>query len=107
MKNLLALALLFVSISINAEMRTATKDLACDSIDVVISELKNYGENPIIMGKTSVGSTVITTLNPKTSTWTIIEVIDKLACVLAVGEGIKLNQEFFKKETSWKDFASI
>lgn len=95
MKFLLALAVL-ITFSANTESQTATKNLTCGLVNDVISELNNYGEVPIIMGKTNTGSIVISTFNNKTATWTVIEVKDQLACVLATGEGVMINKEVFQ-----------
>lgn len=98
MKKFLVVLVLFMfaSNSLYAEQKTASKPLTCDDMDKVISELTDtYGETLLLIGKSAVNTVVFYTYNSKTTTWTVIEVQDKLACVLSTGTGIEINKEFF------------
>lgn len=80
----------------------AQKPIQCGPVTALIEMVKEYGEEPIMsaeglaMGQQGRGLdvTIVLGANPKTGTWTLMEVQTKigLACVLGSGSGYKLHQ---------------
>lgn len=80
----------------------AQKPIQCGPVSALIDMVKEYGEEPamsaegLAMGLNGRGLnvTIVLGANPKTGTWTLIEVQKDigLACVLGSGSGYKLHQ---------------
>lgn len=66
-----------------------TKQVHCVSVEQAAQELQKYGEEPqfILSNDLTNGqSSLMFTRNKNTGTWTILEIIDNLACVVGFGK---------------------
>lgn len=73
-----------------AQPVTVEKKVPCDKVEKVIEELtKKHGEEPIWFGQAQ-DSKVAVLVNPKTSSWSVVQFNDKIGCVLEVGDGFQL-----------------
>lgn len=90
----LCLFILLSAISINViaeEYRTLR--VFCDKTDTIISQLKEkYKEIPIVAGRRlpNSQSTISVWGNPGTETFTILDTLGEMSCVLAVGTNITI-----------------
>lgn len=93
MKKLSLLILLGV-IALNTRAEEyRTFRVVCDKTDTIISQLKEkYKEIPIIAGKrlSSSQSTISVWGNPSTETFTILDTLGEMSCVLAVGTNVTI-----------------
>jgi len=90
------LLLLLTCLTVNAkpEIFQIDKPVTCSDVKTVIEALsEKYNENPFWVGK-STDSKFILMVNLKTSTWSMVEYNDEIACI--VGTGNKANQIFLK-----------
>ena len=81
----------------------AQKPIQCGPVSALVDMVKEYGEEPamsaegLAMGLNGRGLnvTIVLGANPKTGTWTLMEVQKEigLACVLGSGSGYKLHQQ--------------
>jgi len=85
----LALAFLFCLASsiANAETFQMRKVMICDKSEIVFEKLaKDFEEFPVWDGKDiQDGSHYVITVNPQTGSWTMIQFMQGIACVLGVG----------------------
>lgn len=94
MRSFLLGVLLLPAVAI-AQPVTVDKSVVCDKVEAVIEVLtKKYDEQPVWFG-TAKDSKVGVLVNPKTSSWTVVQFNDKLACVLETGEGFQLRPGLF------------
>lgn len=93
MKKLFLLILLSaISTNVVAE-EYRTFRVVCDKTDAIIEQLKEkYKEIPIVAGKrlSSSQSTISVWGNPGTETFTILDTLGEMSCVLAVGTNITI-----------------
>ena len=92
MKKIAALAFLFCLISTiaNAQVFKSKKDITCGNTKFMIKTLsgEDIDEHPVWVGTTEETKTrTIILVNNATQTWSIVQLDDKIACVLGVGEG--------------------
>jgi hypothetical protein len=72
---------------------SAIKQVQCQSPEVVFRSMKElYHERPLWHGVSlQAGMALMLTVNDATGAWSLIEYNENLACVLAVGEGYRLD----------------
>lgn len=93
------LSILFLPTVAFAEPVTLDKSVVCDTIETVIKALtKEYGEQAIWVGEKE-KSTVAVLVNTKTTSWTVIQFTENIACVLEEGEGFKIDPKVFDKSS--------
>lgn len=81
-----------------AEPVKVDKPVVCDTTQTVLDELtKKYGEAPIFMGKRK-DSMVAVFVNSKTTTWTVVQFNDKIACGIDAGEGFQFRTDLIGKQ---------
>ena len=86
MKKLL-IALLLVTCSAQAEMVELQKTVVCAELKELVSLLDKVGEKKIWVGQSvKEKSGYIFFGNAETGTWSIVQVIDKVACLIGFGE---------------------
>ena len=96
----LLLGVLLIPALLSAEPVQVEKKVACDKFDNVINALgKNHGEFPIWVS-TGKESQVAVLVNPKSTSWSVIQYNAKVACVLETGEGFKYLPEALSKKPS-------
>jgi hypothetical protein len=76
---------------IDAYIEAQAPQAECAQFSRVIAGLRlKFKETPFLRGVTPKGTMMILTLNPSTSTWTLIEVLpDMTACIRADGNGME------------------
>jgi len=92
MKKTAALAFLFclASTIANAQVFESKKDITCGKTSFMLKTLsgKDVEEHPIWVGTTDETKTrTVILVNNATQTWTIVQLDNKIACILSVGEG--------------------
>jgi len=90
---LVCLLSLFVQADTNKEQAEVVSiEMYCFTTDRVISELKRFGEVPVIIGLASdiAGSTMSLWTNPSTETWTLVATKQNVSCILGTGERLQL-----------------
>jgi len=91
-KTILAFLLgLISSVAYANEPFVVEKQVLCSNVEQVIKSLSGpeYKEEPIWGGSDGKDRYVITT-NKKTNTWSMLQIIDGFACVIATGRGQSL-----------------
>jgi hypothetical protein len=95
MKKLAALAFLFclASTIANAQVFESKKDITCGKTSFMLKTLsgEDVEEHPIWVGTTDETKTrTVIFVNNNTQSWTIMQMDNKLACILGVGEGYSI-----------------
>ena len=92
MKKTAALAFLFCLISTiaNAQVFESKKNITCGNTKFMLKTLsgEDIEEHPIWVGVTDETKTrTVILVNKATQTWSVIQMDDRITCVLSVGEG--------------------
>jgi hypothetical protein len=76
---------------IDAYIEAQAPQAECAPFSRVIAGLRlKFKEAPFLRGVTPKGTMMVLTLNPSTSTWTLVEVLpDMTACIRADGNGME------------------
>jgi hypothetical protein len=95
MKKLAALAFLFclTSTIANAQVFESKKPITCGNVKFMVKTLvgEDINEHPIWVGTTDETKTrTVIFVNNTTQSWTIMQMDNKLACILGVGEGYSI-----------------
>ncbi|CAB4125032.1 hypothetical protein UFOVP58_53 [uncultured Caudovirales phage] len=86
MKKLL-IALLLVTCSAQAEMVEIQKTVVCAELKDLVAILERVGEKKIWLGDSpKEKSKYIFFGNAETGTWSIVQVVDKVGCLIGFGE---------------------
>lgn len=92
MSKLLVSILLVLSTAVHANAVVAEKPIMCFDTKTFLKQIKEkYGEEPMIIGKTSGVSGVVTSvyINKETGSFTIAEIDKEAACVISVGTEVR------------------
>ena len=103
MKKLIALALLLVNPISNAQMFESRKTITCGETNLVLKSLasEEIDEHAVWVGISEDNKTRTAVLvNEKTLTWTVIQLDEKIACILSVGTNFKFKTTNNSKEKS-------
>jgi len=92
MKKLAALAFLFclASTIANAQVFESKKNITCGNTKFMLKSFagEDIDEHPIWVGTAEETKTrTVVLVNKNTQTWSVIQLDDKVTCVLSVGEG--------------------
>ena len=86
---LLVAFLLYIPLA-GAEGVVINKPVVCTDFTELLKSLKNtYEEQPVFLGKDA-DTNYSLFVNSKTGTWTMIQFIDDVACVIGMGGNAKL-----------------
>jgi hypothetical protein len=95
-KLLVLLSLLAVPLAFSKEQKDYATlvrvDVYCFKLDALKKEIeKKYGEDPIVIGKSSLeeGTATVVYVSQQTGTYTIIESDGEVGCVLATGTNVR------------------
>jgi hypothetical protein len=89
---LIIVSLLILAHNARSEV-IAQKKIHCFPLEQTSKELKDAGEMPTFIAEndlTGKQSTILMTYNKETGTWTILEIINNLACVVGFGKQTNL-----------------
>lgn len=89
---LLALFMGCVTLTSNAG-EILTNEMMCEKTSIVVDGLKKeYGEIPVVLGKSDDIANSVMSLwtNPKTDSWTIVATKDEVSCIVGSGQNLKI-----------------
>ena len=67
-------------------------EIPCFPIKILLTSLKNkFGEEPMVMGESSLeeGVTTVVFVNQQTGTYTVVEMGEGIGCILSTGSKVK------------------
>ena len=83
----LTLAFLFCLFSTIANAQIVLqKPVTCDHATVIVNLLKDHYKESLVWVGTAGKTMVMLTVNTTTYTWTLLEIYDEIACILATGQ---------------------
>jgi hypothetical protein len=89
MKNIL-FALLLLPALVNAEAVRVDKTVVCTKLETMLTEISvKYKESAVWIGNKEKSQYVLA-MNPTTTTWSLIEYDDKIACLIDTGVGSQI-----------------
>lgn len=94
--NKFLIALLLLPATVIAQTVNVDKSVACNHTEVIMDVLTNNSGEAIVWGGKATKSTVVVMVNPTTGSWSIVQLNDKVACILEVGEGFKFKPDVFQ-----------
>jgi len=94
MKNIVLLLGLFSCSSIDAQQHTINKPIVCSTVEQVEIELAKFGEHSVWTSPSPVEkSNYVFYGNREKGTWTLVQIIDGIGCLVAFGEVVKVKDE--------------
>jgi hypothetical protein len=91
---------LLLPVAALSEPVTVDKEVLCDNVKTMVEVLADkYGEQPIVIAQGK-KSRIAVVVNPKTTTWTVIEYNETVSCVLGEGEGFNIRPDVLGKRIS-------
>lgn len=104
MKPLFALILTLATITVRAEVILADTTITCMDRTSLLALLDRYLEQPLIRGRTEDNGAVVIYTNPSTLTYTVVERVENLYCLLASGTDFapvprELRQQFLEQRS--------
>lgn len=107
MKKILVSLLISFSSILRAEPTILQKDVLCEEASILLSSItQKFKEIPVWLGENEKGK-VILFLNAQNANWTVVQVVEKIACILETGEKFQLRIELLNSTTEKEEKISF